>query len=689
MTAGNKLSRIIAAFFCTVLAFVVLSFLAPAREVYAAGSYRTGYRDTGDPDSKVLWINFTDYPKNTELNATLEVSKHEFYVNSVSGCSKSLVKGGDSKITISNLVFTKEVTIKITIRGTNVNGTKIGKVSVKAITPGVKSVSAKSSKKKKKTKKKNTSKKNSIKKTVLPSKTIVTQPSETTVPGVMLAGAASRIDGESPTPIPSEPSENVAEPVEANLNHRAEAKNKKSFVWLGFILLLIAIGLVYLRIRALINAGKHGKDIALDFIPGVGDIFYVIGGSHEKHAPIASDTQHGYMRNTAAAKKELKELEDAEKKAELEASRSQHAPIKRPKELSVNRATAINANASATSDPVTEATEAAAVAVGGLMFDNENKHPASPFKPLEGVEPVQEAKPDESLIPTAQHGDANRVMTSAFKPSAGAHNNTEKIVSSAFKPSSGAHNNSDKIVSSAFKSTNKFTPQKGPSSPSSTQSDALKLARERAEAAKQQQAMRAAMLTMQPGTDASHSEGVAGGFAPSGPVVSASRAKTSSNSNQLGNILAGKARNGGRTPVWAAPGAGVSPFKQTSEAQEEDAVAEAAGEEEPQAEVKVEAPVASYADTARTRKSAFFSRSSTNKDSSRNGGEGGSNAYSSIVRPSSAADIENSNKSAEPAIGEMLEGQTPSIMDPTAKSAPTAAVPVFGFKPADPASENP
>ena len=54
----------------------------------------------------------------------------------------------------------------------------------------------------------------------------------------------------------------------------------------------------------------------------------------------------------------------------------------------------------------------------------------------------------------------------------------------------------------------------------------------------------------------------------SGPSISKDRAKASSNSNQLGSILAGKTyNNSGRAPVWAAPAmANVSAFKESEEA---------------------------------------------------------------------------------------------------------------------------
>ena len=168
----------------------------------------------------------------------------------------------------------------------------------------------------------------------------------------------------------------------------------------------------------------------------------------------------------------------------------------------------------------------------------------------------------------------------------------------------------------------------------------------------------------------------------SGPAISPARAKASSNSNQLGNLLNGRANNSGRAPVWAAPNAAVSPFKQSAEAMEE-AKAEAAREEERRAAMEAETPKASYADQARTHKSAFFSRSSAVKDNQSDTGSA-SNAYGGIVRPTGViGDREKKQQAQDAAMGTVLEGQKPAILDPDAHKAPTAAEPVFGFKPID------
>ena len=330
-------------------------------------------------------------------------------------------------------------------------------------------------------------------------------------------------------------------------------------------------------------------------------------------------------------------------------------------------------------------------------------------------------------------------MTSAFKPSAGAHNPSDKIVSSAFKPSAGAHNPSDKIVSSAFKQTQKFTPQKGPAPAqvTHTENDAVKLARERAAAAREQQAMREAMKAQKtaeaspasaakkevtqhapikrpsafsvnraaaaaagavetakpanPAPEVKKPSGTSLGSvatatesSKSAPVVSPFRAKSSSNSNQLGNMLSAKPNIGAaRTPIWASPNtAGISPFKQTAEAQEE-AKAMAAKEAERKAAHEAEVHNASYADQAKTHKSAFFSRSSALKDNQ--SGTGASNAYGGIVRPTGVVgEGERKQQIKDAAMGSVLEGQKPAILDPGSHVAPTAAEPVFGFKPIDP-----
>ena len=445
------------------------------------------------------------------------------------------------------------------------------------------------------------------------------------------------------------------------------------------------------------------------------------------------------MRNMAASKKELKAIEEVERKAELAATRTPVQMHKRPKELSVNHAAAtVTDNA----QPAVSggAAAAAAVAVGGTVSRDANANrPASPFKKVEGAAPAP-AKPEAPFKTATQQNANGAIMTSAFKPSTGAHNPSDKIVSSAFKPSTGTHNPSDKIVSSAFKQSQKFTPQKGPDTAVAatavhSDNEAVKLARERAEAAREQQAMREAMKAQKTAAAApakqhapvkrpsafsvnhaavvaaqnAEAEKPAANKAPSvpaapaapkasgaslgvgasaaapknGPVISPSRAKASSNSNQLGNLLNGKANNSGRAPVWAAPGtAGISPFKQSAQAQEE--VKAEAAKEEMNTAVEAEAPQTSYADQAKTHKSAFFSRSSASKDSQSSIG-GSSNAYGGIVRPTGViSDKERQQQVQNAAMGSVLEGQKPAILDPSSHVAPTAVEPISGFKPIDP-----
>jgi len=601
------------------------------------------------------------------------------------------------------------------------------------------------------TKKKTTSKKKSVKKSSsdkkTPKKRVVkksikkiaatSNASETTAENKPLVPVV--VGGDNTIPSNTDPTEGDINPVSASLNHNNMEKSKKSFAWLWFVLLLIVAGLSYLRVRSLKNQGKQGKDLVLDFIPGVGDLVYAFAGSSTKYEPIASDTQHGYMRNTAASKKELKMLEEQEKRAEQAASK----PVtmhKRPKELSVNHAAVTAAPAS---EPATasagKTVAAAAVAAGGITSQNdEAKRPASPFKPMEGAVPV--AKPASPFKPATQQNNNGQIMTSAFKPSTGAHNPSDKIVSSAFKPSAGAHNPSDKIVSSALKQTQKFTPQKGPAQVTHSDNDAVKLARERAEAAREQQAMREAMKAQKtaPAAPAAAAKAEAKPHAPikrpsafsvnraaaiaagtveatkpantasaapavqktsgaslgvgasaaaaskSGPVISPARAKASSNSNQLGNLLNGRANNSGRAPVWASPNTAViSPFKQSAEALEE-AKAEEAREAERRAAMEAEAPKTSYADQAKTHKSAFFSRNSAAKDS-QSSADSAANAYGGIVRPTGVmSEGERKQQIQNAAMGSVLEGQKPAILDPDAHKAPTAVEPVFGFKPIDP-----
>lgn len=742
MTAGNKLSRIIAVFLCAVLAFGIVVVAVPRTEVQAAATVTFDAREVWS-DGCNFYIRFAGLEKGKTYTVQL-VAPHE-----IGGYSIWSPSGVTSKKKSDNvLLFTfkyNEKPLHGQIVGTNLMKGKTKKnpgvsVSFPTSTTTTKKTTKKAAKKKKAAPKKKTAakkvaakKKSTTKKKITATTTSVQTSQETaTTTTALVVAAVNNTDATTTTveePAGQDPAPAVA------LNHNEG--QKRSFVWLWFVLVLVIAGLVYLRIRALRNQGKQGKDLALDFIPGVGDLIYAMTGSTTKYAPIASDAQHGYSYNPAAGKKELKMIEEQEKLAEQKAAKTTAPTMhKRPKELSVNHA-AMSAPASGsapTPAPAGNSAAAASVAAGGIMSrDNEAKRPASPFKKIEGAAPVE--KPAAPFKPATQQNSNGTIMTSAFKPSTGAHNPSDKIVSSAFKPSTGAHNPSDKIVSSALKQTQKFTPQKGPAQVTHSDNDAVKLARERAAAAREQQAMREAMKTQKtaPAASASAAKSEAKPHAPikrpsafsvnraaaiasgtvesakpantapsaprqsgaslgvgasaaeaskSGPAISPARAKASSNSNQLGNLLNGRANNSGRTPVWASPSAAVSPFKQSAEALEE-AKAEAAREAERQAAMEAEAPKASYADQAKTHKSAFFSRSSAVKGSQSSGDV--SNAYGGIVRPTGViGDREKKQQIQDAAMGTVLEGQKPAILDPDAHKAPTAAEPVFGFKPIDP-----
>lgn len=172
-----------------------------------------------------------------------------------------------------------------------------------------------------------------------------------------------------------------------------------------------------------------------------------------------------------------------------------------------------------------------------------------------------------------------------------------------------------------------------------------------------------------------------------GPSISKEQARASSNSHQLGNLLAGNQSNvSGRAPVWAAPGmAGVSAFKESDEAKEARAREEQRRLEAAQAKKISEAAAkpqyTSIADTVKTHKSAFFTRAQNNRAKTSSDQEHVS-AYGGIVRPSAIVDEERDIKKTNtaPAMGAALEGQRPSIMDPKGYSAPTASKPMAGFK---------
>ena len=176
-----------------------------------------------------------------------------------------------------------------------------------------------------------------------------------------------------------------------------------------------------------------------------------------------------------------------------------------------------------------------------------------------------------------------------------------------------------------------------------------------------------------------------------GPSISAERAKASSNSNQLGTILAGKAyNNSGRAPVWAAPGTNIAAFKESDEAKEARMREEQKRIEEEEAkkrsEEQAKSSYTSIAESAQTRKSAFFKRAHSEREQTpKDQEEFVSSAYGGIVRPSAIVDEERDmkKKMSAPAMGAALEGQRPSIMDPNSKAAPTASRPMAGFMGAD------
>ena len=653
MTSGNKLSRIIAVLLCIFISFGIVAFVPVRNEVQAADNYWFGTYSPGR-DKCVIQIKFWDLKSGSKARLVFDIKKHEFDVNyKTKGVNIEKVDNIDGTLIVS-ITPKNQVEYQIEIVGTGL-GRKSATLTSCKISESTPKTTKKAAKKKaaKKTVKKATPTKKpaaKAKKAAVKATTTTTTVLETTEATVTALAAKAET-------IPStEPSEEETAPVDVNLSHENAGKNKKSFAWLWFVLALVVAGLSYLRIRKLRNDGKTGKDLALDFIPGVGDLVYAVSGSNTKYAPIASDAQHGYSYNPAAGKKEIKAIDEEEERAARSAFKpapAEHTPIKRPKELSVNRAAAVAAAAGTT---------------GGEEMQEENAEQkpagATPFKPAEGITRARSVNPNEVFKTEVSH-TTDEIMSSAFKPSAGSRP-TDKIVTSAFKPVAGSRA-TDKIVSSAVKPTSKFTPQHSASAKVQQDSDAVRQARERAEAAREQQAMRAAMRTgrtvaevkgeAKPATNGPVSRPSA--FGTNRPAASASAAKStfnpvaapprtktgSTNSNQLGSMLAGKSNGAARTPVWASRGAAaVNPFKQAGET-------EAA---EPEEENKV---MSSY----------------------------GTAVSSSAILQGDQHVTDTRFKAAK---GRTLEGQRPAIADPSAHVAPTATQPVFGFKPIDPGSQN-
>lgn len=181
---------------------------------------------------------------------------------------------------------------------------------------------------------------------------------------------------------------------------------------------------------------------------------------------------------------------------------------------------------------------------------------------------------------------------------------------------------------------------------------------------------------------------------PDGAAKAAERARASSNANQLGTILAGQSNNAGR-PVWSAPGSNAAPFKESNDARKERIreqqrkIAEEKARKEAEEE-RARNPQPSYADTAKTRKSAFFDRGYVRPENTNSESEEQSSAYGGIVRPSDIVDKERDFKNVPlaPAMGTDIEGNRPPIMDPKAGAAPTALKPKPGFKPLNPNGSN-
>ena len=165
----------------------------------------------------------------------------------------------------------------------------------------------------------------------------------------------------------------------------------------------------------------------------------------------------------------------------------------------------------------------------------------------------------------------------------------------------------------------------------------------------------------------------------------AERKKTKS--NQLGTLLNGNShKKSDSVPMWAGPEAFIAPFKESEEAKEARILEENKRIEEEEAkkrrEEQAQASYTSIADSERPRKSAFFNRAkNTVEKRDDTDQEEHSSAYGGIVRPSGVVDEDRdlSNKNA-PAMGVALEGQRPSIMDPSVDAVPTASKPVKGFK---------
>ncbi len=460
---------------------------------------------------------------------------------------------------------------------------------------------------------------------------------------------------------------------------------KASAKWLWFIFPVLLAGAAYFRFRNLKNKGMDGKDIALNFIPGTSGIVYAIGNIIPSKQTVSADASSTQKFNQATAMKELRQMEEANAREDAKMHTTQHAPIKRPKELSVNRAQA------AVTAPAVKAapTQHAPIKRPKELSVNRAAQASSVAATTAAVKtrPAAQAaaktnSDNPAVIAARQRAEAAKAQIEMRKQEEARKNNEKKLEEIRQRPPIKRPKNLS--VNAAQIKAQQAPAAKEPVMGIGTAASvkaareladmkAKEVAKARQEAERAQQEMIKAAIEAREAEERMQTIGAVEKTANDSVYMPREHKKTGSDNNQLGSLMNGKVQNSAsRAPVWAAPGmAGINPFK--SNVSEEPAIEEK--KNEPKASVPEQPQQhASIADQT-TKRSAFFDRAKARAEAN----AAVASAYGGIVRPSAAADDERDTNKA-PAMGAALEGQRPAIMNNGTDPAPTATRPLAGFK---------
>lgn len=436
----------------------------------------------------------------------------------------------------------------------------------------------------------------------------------------------------------------------------AEAGRGSITSWLWLIILILICGAGYFRYRQLRSKDMRGSQLVINFIPGVAGLCYTIKNIGPSNHTIASDASATQNFNTASAMKELRQMKEANEKEELAGRAAAstvkpqtHAPIKRPKELSVNHAAAAAVKSAPASTPV----PAAATVAATVARATETTQAAGKETAGSAVTRPSVARP-ASAGTAAQPSAANSAAAQAARERADAARE-QQAMRKAMQDAARAQKEKTEAESKS-QEIRQHAPIKRPKE--------LSVNRNANPVNSSTQGTAPAMT--QPVNNNQLYSGVSSG-AP----------RTMSNAAQLTGAMSGSSATvSGRAPVWSAPGRNVNPFKSTV-SEPVQASAEAAAPEAKSFREKEEHH--SIADQ-KTHKSAFFGKVSQTKTSAAT--EDVESVYGGIVRPSAVVDDSRLSevKPTAPAMGAALEGRRPAILSDKNECAPTASVPPAGFK---------